>query len=161
MVKKVAHLLATEIYEEEGRRGSRHRWMSEYLSGHPWAQTFGAFDGNKLVGAIAWDVSDMSEERISLELCWIAVLEARRSEGIGARLVRETLPQFLQGDRVFKELELTTVWVISSAGSTGFYQKVLKPFRKLVVSDVWEYEVAEKDQTWFWARVKDVLGSAV
>ncbi|MBI4217183.1 MAG: GNAT family N-acetyltransferase [Parcubacteria group bacterium] len=155
-IKEVAHLLATEIYEEANQWGMKHRWIADLLWGHPWAQTFAAFDGRKLVGAIVWDVSDISEKRVALELDWIAVEEDRRSEGIGARLVRETLPQFVEVP-IFRGYELTSIFVIGTEDSKGFFGKVLKPFKTLIIPDVWEYEKpSDQIQVWFWARPEGI-----
>ncbi|MBI4122927.1 MAG: GNAT family N-acetyltransferase [Parcubacteria group bacterium] len=158
LIRKVSHLLAAEIYEEENRRGVHHRWMNDYLQDHPWCQVFAAFHGRKLVGAIVWGVSDASDERVSLELDFIAVREDLQQSGIGRRLVRETLRQFVEGDVIFEGFEIATVFVVSSAGSKGFYEKVFKPFKTVVIPDVWEYDGEEKDQAWFWARPETVLG---
>ena len=160
MVERASHFLATEIYEEESQRGMRHRWIADLLRGHPWTQAFGAFEGDEFVGAIVWDVSDISEKRVALELDWIAVQEERQGEGIGARLVRETINRFLE-DPIFRGYELTSIFVIGTEDNKGFFEKVLKPFKTLTVEDVWEYKDAEKNQVWFWARAKDILVSAV
>ncbi len=159
MVRRVSHFLATEIYEENNRKGVHHRWMNDYFRNQPWCQVFAAFNGRKLVGAIVWGVSDTSDERVSLELDFIAVREDLQQSGIGRRLVRETLPQFVEGDAIFEGFEIATIFVVSSAGSKGFYERVFKPFRTVVIPDVWEYDGEEKDQTWFWARPESILGA--
>ena len=156
LVKRVVHLLATEIYEEESQRGMRHRWISDHLKGHPWTQAFAAFEDRKLVGAIVWSVSDISEDQVALDLYWVAVSEDRQKKGIGARLVRETINRFLEGP-IFKGYGLTSVLVIGTEDNKGFWEKTLKPYATRIDEGVWKaYEGLDQNQVWFWARPEDI-----
>lgn len=136
---KAIHLAREEIYDD-----TDEAFVKQFLSStcYPFSQVFVAEDREgEIVGTVAWMVHDVFETQIILEVPIIAVREELWRQGIGKKLLLDSLEQVkafwaLQGLRVVGFKVHTEEK--NNDGPIAFYDAVLAPVTKVLLPDFWE-----------------------
>jgi len=90
-------------------------------------QDFVALDDKQVVGLIKWEVHEFFDHGsgFSLEISWLAVAGTHRRQGLGTRLIKETLPTVLS---VLKakgiEAQLVFIKIQTDGGPDEFYAHI-------------------------------------
>jgi GNAT superfamily N-acetyltransferase len=92
----------------------------------PFVQWFIAEEDYEIIGFIVWAVEDIYEDKIVLEISWMAVDEDSQRLGIGTNLIRESLPKVKASFPNIKKFLITVV--ADDEISKSFYRKTLSPY---------------------------------
>jgi len=135
--EEVARICHEEIYDELSFEWIRD-WLRSY--GHPYLQFFVAEKSGKLVGTIAWGVSDRYGDELMWELSFIAVKDDYKRKGIGRRLVVETLEMLKESwdEQGLKSAMMMVEAEKENREASKFYDAVLHPCQKVSVPNVWK-----------------------
>jgi ribosomal protein S18 acetylase RimI-like enzyme len=138
-IREIAEICRDEIYNELSLD-----WVLDWLKSitHPYLQYFIAEEDGEIVGFIDWTLYDRYGQQVMLEISLMAVKEERQRKGIGTRLVEESLEK-IKEFWATQSLRIVMFMVETedeNEAAQKFYNKILKPFHKRFVPDVWEKE---------------------
>ena len=138
-IEEIAKICRDEIYDELSLE-----WVLDWLKSitFPYLQYFVADKNGEVVGFIDWTLYDRYGQQVMLEISLIAVKKEYQRRDIGRRLVEESLTKIRefwtgQGLKVVMFMVETEE---ENETARKFYNKILKPFHKRFVPEVWEKE---------------------
>jgi ribosomal protein S18 acetylase RimI-like enzyme len=120
------------------RQGSSEKWIECNFRAYPRMQYFVAEDDSGIVGFIHWTQKSGFRREVVLELEQIGVLPQRQAQGIGRRLIEQSIPmvreQLNEHGATIKHFMVTTR---SDNYAQKLYHKTLSARVECIISDLY------------------------